>query len=157
SSDLDEALAVLRALGDGANESALLSYVAGLRLDRGDPGGACADLERAERLAREAGCKRFAGHAAFELGGALLEANELVRAGEKLEEALAILRGLGDAASEARCLLVRAALLARVGAPEPAAAAVERAEQILRAVDPDGAALVEAARGVLAAEAARRL
>lgn len=130
----DRAHRRLRASGDRAAESRLLSNRGVLHAYRGDLGQARADLERSVELARDLGATRGVALGLQNLGFVAGRQGRLPEALALLEEAAEVLRGLGDAAALAVLDTDRAEVLAEAGLLEEA---IDRAEAAARALADD--------------------
>jgi predicted ATPase/RsiW-degrading membrane proteinase PrsW (M82 family) len=131
---LEEALALLRRVDDGAGEALALAEVGWIALVRGEHERSRELLSDGVALARRQGDKRLLASLLNSLGRTLVERGELPDAGDVLREGLAIretLRDKRDLAASFSCL-GRLELVA--GRPEDAVATLDRALSLSRDV-----------------------
>ncbi len=127
----DQALAIFRKTGDHVSEASVLQNLAVIKLNQHQPGEARALLADALRLARTAvHHRRVEAQVLYLTGEADLQAGELARAVGSLDEALAIVRDMGDPVGEARILQAAGVAKVRQGEFAQARTALQRALEL---------------------------
>ncbi len=131
----DQALPILRRLGDRWEESTIVHHLGEILADLGERQRAIGHFERALALRQELGRRYAAGATASRLGWLYQVAGESQLAFDYFDRALAILRPLGDVPWTASTLFQRSQLLLDLGKDQEALDHLTRALDIWRRYD----------------------
>jgi tetratricopeptide (TPR) repeat protein len=131
---IEQALAILRAVGNRAGEGTTLNNIAGVYHVQGRYGEALAHLEQALAILREVGNWAGEGTMLNNIAGVYIDQGRYGEALEYLEQALAILREVGDRANEGTTLANIGYVYEQMGQPAQALDYYEQAMDILETV-----------------------
>ena len=129
----EQALAVFSQTGDRENTASVLQHLARARLERGEHQAATELLADALRLVQEAPHGRLRAEGLYLTGDASLAVGAPARAVAAFDQALAIVRELGDPVGQAYVLRGLGVARLRLGELGAARAALERARELAAA------------------------
>jgi diguanylate cyclase (GGDEF)-like protein len=129
---LQQAIALMRSLGDQAGEAEVLNHQGNLALDQHDHGRALACFQASLDLRRAVGDRAREAASLNNIALALRHAGQLADALERLQQSLQLAEAEGDARATAYALSNMGAVLAQVGEQPAAHASLDRALLLVR-------------------------
>lgn len=129
---LQQAMALMRSLGDQAGQAEVLNHQGNLALDQHDHGRALACFQASLDLRRAVGDRAREAASLNNIALALRHAGQLADALERLQQSLQLAESEGDARAMAYALSNMGAVLAQVGEQPAAHASLDRALTLVR-------------------------